>query len=59
MSIPIFLGKYVHGIYSTSKYDPKYCFNCVKWSTLGQRQTWSFNTGDLLKEVQFPWNFLW
>jgi hypothetical protein len=26
---------------------------------LWDKERWSFKTGDLLKEVQFIWNFLW
>jgi hypothetical protein len=33
--------------------------NCIKRSPLGQRKKWSYKTGDLLKEVQFKWTFLW
>jgi hypothetical protein len=31
---------------------------CIKRSHLGQRKKWPYKTGDLLKEVQFIWNFL-
>ena len=26
---------------------------------LGAKKKWPYKTGDLLKEVQFVWNFLW
>jgi hypothetical protein len=37
----------------------KYSQTCIKRSPLVQRKKWSYKTGDLLKEVQFKWTFLW
>jgi hypothetical protein len=45
--------------YSGNRKTPtQYSQTYIKRSLFGQRQKWSFKTGDLLKEVQFICNFL-
>jgi len=40
-------------------FNTEYGQTCIKMSPLGQGKSGSFKSGDLLKEVQFIWNFLW
>ena len=37
----------------------KYSQTCIKRSPFTFGTKWPYKTGDLLKEVQFIWNFLW
>ena len=50
--LAVFFLKYI-------RYSDNYSLTCIKRSHIGIKKKWAYQTGDLLEEVQFIWNFLW